>query len=256
VRSDSGYCCPVRRLALIPLLLVGLLLGGSESLARSNAVSQTLHAQVGPSFQISLSFDDGTPVTNLPAGTYTVAVQDLSEQHNFHFFGPGVDQKTEIGTTSEATWTVTLQDQNAYSFQCDAHSSLTGNFTVGNLPAPAAVTTHAADPAGVPAAPSAPQLQLKGGLQGAVGPGTAIALQKSGKKVTRIARGIYEFSIADKSAKDSFVLRQVVGGTATQELTARQFVGKKTVSVELRPGKWKVYSGARETAMYAFFDVS
>src|SRR5437868_3957085 len=116
---------PVRRLALIPLLLAGLLLGGSDGLAHPTAVSQTLHAQVGPSFQISLSFDDGTPVTNLPAGTYTVAVQDLSEQHNFHLFGPGVDQKTEIGTSSEASWTVTFQDQNGYTFQCDAHSSLT-----------------------------------------------------------------------------------------------------------------------------------
>jgi hypothetical protein len=245
----------VRRLALIPLLLVGLLLGGSESLARTHAVSQTLHAQVGPSFQISLSFDDGTPVTNLPAGTYTVAVQDLSEQHNFHLFGPGVDQKTEIGTSSEAGWTVTFQDQNGYSFQCDAHSSLTGTFTVGNMPAPVAVTTHAAEPVTV-SVPEAPQLQLKGGLQASVGPGAAIALQKSGKKVAKLARGIYEFSIADKSAKDGLTIRRVVGGSETQVLTAPRFVGKKTVSVELRPGKWKVYSAARETLVYAFFDVT
>jgi hypothetical protein len=246
----------VRRLALIPLLLGGLLLGGSDTLARTGAVSQTLHAQVGPSFQIALSFDDGSPVTNLPAGTYTVTVQDLSDQHNFHLFGPGVDQKTEIITSGDASWTVTFQDQNGYSFQCDAHSSLTGTFTVGNLPAPAAVTTHAPEPVGVPSAPAAPQLQLKGGLQGVVGPGASIALQKRGKKVGRIARGIYEFSIADRSARDGFTIRQVVGGTATQALTAPRFVGKKTVSVELRPGKWKVYSAARETSVYAFFDVT
>ena len=245
----------MRRLALIPLLLAGLLLGGASAPARTSAVSQTLHAQVGPAFQISLSFDDGTPVTNLPAGTYTVQVQDLSEQHNFHLFGPGVDQKTEISTTSEASWTVTLQDQNGYSFQCDAHSSLTGTFTVGNLPAPVAVTTHAAEPVTV-ATPAAPQLQLRGSLQATIGPGLTIGLLKAGKQATKLPRGIYQFAVADKSAKDGMTLRQVVGGRTTTVLTAKSFVGKKTVSVALEPGKWKVYSGTRETSLYAFFDVT
>jgi hypothetical protein len=246
----------VRRVALIPLLLGGFLLGGSEPLAHTTAVSQTLHGQVGPSFQISLSFDDGSPATNLPAGTYTVEVKDLSEQHNFHLFGPGVDQKTEISTSSEASWTVTFQDQNGYSFQCDAHSSLTGNFTVGSLPAPAAVTTHAADPTPVATAPSPPQLPLRGGLQGVVGPGVTVDLLKGGKRVARIPRGIYEFAISDKSKKDGFTIRQVVGGRFTSELTPARFVGRKTVSIELRPGKWKVYSTVRETAAYVFFDVT
>jgi plastocyanin len=238
------------------LLLAGLLLGGAQTSARTTAVSQTLHAQVGPSFQISLSFDDGSAVTNLPAGTYTVQVQDLSDQHNFHLFGPGVEQKTEIVTSSEATWTVTFQDQNGYSFQCDAHSSLTGNFTVGNLPAPQPVSTHAADATPLPAVPAAPQLPLKGGLQGTLGPGPKIGLLKGGKRVAKLARGIYQFSVADKSAKDGFTIRQVVGGTYSSELTAGRFVGKKTVSVELRPGKWKVYSTARESSVSAFFDVT
>jgi hypothetical protein len=246
----------VRRLALIPLIVAGLLLGGADTRARTTAVSQTLHAQVGPSFQISLSFDDGSPVTNLPAGTYDVVVQDLSNEHNFHLYGPGVDQKTEIATSGDATWRVDFRDQNGYSFQCDAHSSLTGTFTVGNLAAPAAVTTHAAEPAPAPAAPAAAQLPLRGGLQGTVGPGLSIGLAKGGKKVGKLARGIYQFSIADKSAKDGFTIRQVVGGSSRQELTAARFVGRKTVPVELQPGKWKVYSGARETSVYAFFDVT
>jgi hypothetical protein len=245
----------VRRLVLIPLLLAGLLLGGSSS-ARTTALSQTLHAQVGPDFQISLSFDDGTPVTNLPAGTYDVQVKDLSEQHNFHLYGPGVDQKTEITTASEASWTVTFQDQNGYTFQCDAHSSLTGNFTVGNLPAPAPVSTHGPDPAPPTTAPAPPPLALKGPLQAALGPRLAISLLRGGKKVVRLPRGIYELSVADKSAKDGLTLRQVVGGTRTQALTAPGFVGRKTVAIELGPGKWKVYSGTRESTIFAFFDVT
>jgi hypothetical protein len=238
------------------MLLACLLLGGGFAFApaRTHAVSQTLHAQVGPDFQISLSFDDGTPVTNLPAGTYTVQVKDLSDQHNFHLYGPGVDEKTQIETTSEATWTVTFQDQNGYSFQCDAHSSLTGTFTVGNLPAPAPVTTHEPEP--LPAPPPPPPLPLRGTLQTTLGPKPAIALMKGKKHVRKLPRGIYTFAIADRSKADGVTLRRVVGGSFSQVLTAPRFVGKKTVSIELQPGKWKVYSGTRETRIYAFFDVT
>lgn len=250
----------MRRLLPIVLLTAVFLLGcgfafRSDAPASTNAVSGTLHAYVGPDFQIGLTFDDGTPVTNLPAGQYTIQVQDLSDQHNFHLFGPGVDQKTEIPTTSEATWTVTFQDQNGYSFQCDAHSSLTGTFTVGDLPAPAPVTTHAADPIPVPTVPAAPQLAMKGRLQATLTP-KAIVLTKSGKKIKKLPRGIYELAIVDRTKSDSFDLRQVVGGSAAQQLTTKRFVGRKTVTVELQPGKWKVYSAAREQALYAFFDVT
>ena len=243
----------MRRLLLIPLLLVGALLGGAESRARTTAVSATLHAQVGPDFQIGLSFDDGTPVTNLPAGTYTVQVKDLSDQHNFHLYGPGVDQKTEIATSSEQTWTVTFQDQNGYSFQCDAHSNLTGTFTVGALAAPPPVTTHTPDPVPAPTT-TAPSLPLRGTLSAQLST-KAVVLAKGGKKATKLARGIYTFAVKDTSKRDGLTLRQVVGGSTTSVLTAPRFVGSKTVSVELQPGKWKVYSTTRETSVYAFFDV-
>lgn len=248
---------PVRKALFTVLLLAAFALGGAFGF-RSDApaaVSTTLHAQVGPDFQIGLSFDDGTPVTNLPAGTYTIQVKDLSDQHNFHLYGPGVDQKTEISTTSEATWTVTFQDKNGYSFQCDAHSSLTGTFTVGDLAAPPPVTTHTPEPA-TTTAPAAPQLPLRGALQASVGPTSTIALAQGRKKVAKLPRGIYEFVIADKSKKDNFTLRQVVGGSSTQVLTPTAFVGTKRVQIALQPGKWKIYSSVREQSVYAFFDVT
>jgi hypothetical protein len=250
----------VRKLLSILLLVATFLLGcgfafRSDGTASTKAVSGTLHAHVGPAFEIALTFDDGTPVTNLPAGQYTVQVQDLSDQHNFHLFGPGVDQKTEIATASEATWTVDFQDQNGYSFQCDAHSSLTGNFTVGNLPAPAPVTTHAPDPIPASTVPPAPQLALKGRLQATLAAKT-IVIAKGGKKIRKLPRGIYELVIADTTKTDSFDLRQVVGGSFAEQLTPKRFVGRKIVTVELQPGKWKVYSAAREQLLYSFFDVT
>ncbi len=39
----------------------------------------------------------GRRVTTLPAGTYTIDVNDQSSMHNFHLTGPGVDEATDVG---------------------------------------------------------------------------------------------------------------------------------------------------------------
>ena len=97
----------------------------------ARATDGALSATVGPGFSISLT-QGGSAVTTLAPGTYTVNVSDLSTLHNFHLSGPGVNQATEIDTTSSPTWTVTFS-AGSYHFQCDAHPTmLHGDFTVGS----------------------------------------------------------------------------------------------------------------------------
>jgi plastocyanin len=98
------------------------------------AVSQTqaalpkLTGTVGPSFTIKLT-KNGTKVTKLKAGKYSLTVNDLSSQHNFHLTGPGVNKKTSVGGTGKTTWTVTLQKNRTYRFVCDPHAStMKGSF--------------------------------------------------------------------------------------------------------------------------------
>jgi hypothetical protein len=89
----------------------------------------TLVANVGPGFEISLTLD-GAAVTELPAGSYTIEVEDQADTHNFHLAGPGVDEATDVGETGQATWTVDLAAGD-YTFVCDPHaSSMQGAFTV------------------------------------------------------------------------------------------------------------------------------
>lgn len=91
----------------------------------------TLSAAVGPGFSISLT-QGGSAVATLAPGTYTVNVSDMSTLHNFHLSGPGVNQATDVDTTSSPTWTVTFS-AGSYHFQCDAHPTmLHGDFTVGS----------------------------------------------------------------------------------------------------------------------------
>jgi plastocyanin len=120
------------------ILLLGVAgLFAAVSVAHSASSDGTLQANVGPGFSISLS-QNGTRVTRLDPGTYTIAVNDQSSEHDFHLTGPGVDETTDIGGTGQTTWTVTFQN-GTYTYVCDAHATtMRGRFTVGAAaPAPA-----------------------------------------------------------------------------------------------------------------------
>ena len=130
---------------LLVLSCAGLV--AAVAVARSASTDGTLQATVGPGFSISLT-QNGTRVTHLDPGTYTIAVDDKADVHNFHLFGPGVDQSTAVDAITTATWTVTFQD-GTYTYDCDAHpASMIGKFTVGTVsttttPPPAALTVKA-----------------------------------------------------------------------------------------------------------------
>ena len=117
---------------LVALFALGLAAAAFAARGGSaRATDGTLTATVGPGFSISLT-QGGSAVTTLAPGTYTVNVSDQSTLHNFHLSGPGVNQATDVATTSSTTWSVTLS-AGSYHFQCDAHPTmLHGDFTVGS----------------------------------------------------------------------------------------------------------------------------
>src|SRR5512132_234635 len=93
--------------------------------------SSTLKGETGPGFTIEVS-QNGQDAETVKAGTYTLEVEDKSEQHNFHLIGPGVDQKvTDVPFVGDKSVTVTLQ-KGTYTYQCDPHASsgMKGTFTV------------------------------------------------------------------------------------------------------------------------------
>jgi plastocyanin len=126
---------------LLALSCAGLV--AAVSVARPASTDGTLQANVGPGYSISLT-QNGTKVTHLDPGTYTINVDDQADIHNFHLTGPGVDQSTTVDGTGTTTWTVTFSD-GTYNYICDAHpTTMKGAFTVGSVqtttttPAPAA----------------------------------------------------------------------------------------------------------------------
>ena len=113
---------------ILVLSIAGL--GAAVSVARPAATDGTLQATVGPGYSINLT-QNGTKVTHLDPGTYTINVNDQADIHNFDLFGPGVKESTGIDTIGTTTWTVTFSD-GTYNYNCDAHpGSMNGKFTVG-----------------------------------------------------------------------------------------------------------------------------
>ena len=112
------------RLAFVALLGAALVIVASAS-----AAVPTLKGTDGPGFTISLK-KGTTKVTKLKAGKYKIVINDLSNIHNFHLTGPGVNKKTGVGPKGTFTWTVTLK-KGTYKYICDPHAAIMkGSFKV------------------------------------------------------------------------------------------------------------------------------
>lgn len=80
-------------------------------------------------FEIALTDEDGEPLTTIPAGEYTIRVDDLSSIHNFRISGEGVDEATTVPERGEQEFTVTFAP-GTYTYVCDPHPSMTGSVDV------------------------------------------------------------------------------------------------------------------------------
>ena len=80
-------------------------------------------------------------------------------------------------------------------------------------------------------------------LAGTVGGGSdgnafKIALTKGGKKVTQLKAGKYTFAVTDKASIHNF---HVQGPGVNKDLTGVSFVGKKTITLKLKKGKYTYF---------------
>jgi hypothetical protein len=198
--------------------------------ARPAATATALNASVGPGFTISLKDSSGAGISHLDPGDYTITVQNLNTtaEHNFHLFGPGVDQASPFQQGSW-TWNVTFTD-GTYKFQCDAHPTIMkGSFTVGNVPPP----------------PPPPATKK---LSGKVGPGSSISLKRGSAMVKALKAGSYKVTVRDVSTKDNFHL----SGPGVARKTAVKGKGTVTWKLRLRAGKYTYRSDAHKKLKRTF----
>jgi plastocyanin len=203
------------------------------------AANPPVKGKVGPGFTISLRDAVGNPVTTLEPGPVKIDVEDLSDEHNFHLTGPGVDVTTEVEEIGAKTFNLSLQD-GTYRFICDPHaSSMRGQFTVGA--GGGGGDTGGGGTGGTTTPP--PSAPVGSTLILTSGPGFTISLKtKAGKKVTRLKPGRYTIVARDRSGiHNAHILgagvnkKTPVPGTTTQ--TWKVVLKKGTLVYQCDPHK-------------------
>jgi hypothetical protein len=215
------------RVLRIRFVAIPIALGFAFLPATSHGQARTLTGTVGPGFTITLSDASGARVQHLDPGQYTITVSDRADVHNFHLFGPGVNELTVVEDMGTMTWNVTFRD-GIYTYQCDPHSNtMNGRFAVGSasLPSPRPTPT--------PAAPTR--------LSGRIGPGAKITLTNAaGKRATRVKAGRFRITVRDVSRTENFHLT----GPGLNRRTGVRFRGTTTWTVSLKAGRY-VYRSDR-----------
>jgi hypothetical protein len=125
-----------RFFAVIPALVLAGALGVTAGDSKVNDGRQ-LYGYFGPGLTIHVldGGPDGSPVTSLQPGNYWLTVDDNSSFHNFHIFGPGLNDVV-TGVTEQTVVTVKIHlEHGTYTFQCDPHKNLgmIGTFDVGGV---------------------------------------------------------------------------------------------------------------------------
>jgi hypothetical protein len=195
--------------------------------ATAPAQAVKLVGTVGPGFSILLEYPDGRTVTQLDPGSYEITVRDLSEEHNFHLTGPGVDQFTGVETTGTVTWNVTFRE-GRYTIVCDPHpSQMVRVFPVGNPP-PVPVPTPTPTPKPVPK------------LLATVGPRNTITLRSGTGAVLHhgVKAGTYSIVVRDRSKVHNFHLV----GRGVNKRSTLAGAGTTTWKLKLAKGTLRFYS--------------
>jgi len=214
----------MRLRGLVALAAVAAFLVPADALAQN----PRLEATVGPGFAIALKLPGGADVRQLDPGTYEIVVRDLSDFHNFHLTGPGVNQSTAVEFEGTVTWTVTLRE-GRYQYECDPHSyDLTGGFTVGNPPP----VTPKPTPGPTPTAKK---------LVATVGPGNAITLRnEAGAPLRGLKAGTYAITVRDRTSRHNFHL---VGAGVNRKTGIAQ-IATATWTLTLKAGTLRFFSDA------------
>ena len=89
-------------------------------------------------------------------------------------------------------------------------------------------------------------------MQGTVGPDFSIHLKQGGKTVKRLRTGTYLLIVADRSPIHNFHLR---GPGVNKLVTGVAFVGRKTIRLRLRPGRYSYVCDPHRTLMHGTFTV-
>ncbi len=251
---------------LLPRLAAAALLAALAApvgRAAPGAVALTLQVTFAANGTITVTLPDGTPVgttsgapTVIPAGYYTLELVGpgaCTALPLFELVGPGVDLYSDMtaGEENYMTQEVYLRPSSTYTWRNEAvpgvvHTFVTTATAQGTVPTPtppgaakSSATVSSSDIVGSAVAP------FRGRLTAVLSASGHVTLTYRGAAVRRLPHGRYTVRVTDRSATSGLALRK---GARTVALAGTRFVGTRSASVVLTPGRWSLATRAGSLA--------
>jgi hypothetical protein len=233
----------------------------------------TLYVLYAMNCTFTIVDDQGKTVSSIAPGTYQVDVRtplafgtvplanmgatDMTACKGFPQFqltGPGVNLFTTMtaGCEADKTFPETFLPSATYIATDQNQPTVArGTFTTLASGSPA-TPANPATPWGGKTVQSDDLVgsgAVKGTVTGTLGSNGALTLELSGKAVSKLATGRYTFTITDKDTKAGFT---IIGpkSTVATNVTGAKYVGKRSKTLRLTPGRWTYYSSGLRQVHY------
>lgn len=266
----------VRSPAMLAVLLAvaAVLAPAASSQTRdaAPATTPTLYVNYTMNCTFSIVTDSGTPVSQIPPGTYQVQVTTPIMFKLVVPGGPGVDNMAPGDMTGCRGWvqfsltgpnvnlSTTLDTGCASNLLLPETTFKPGStYTAVDLNQPSSTReTFTTASSGAPPAPSSSPYDATSGkgdvqqtllasgsvlasLNGSVSSKGLVKLLNRGRAIKSLPAGKYRFTILDKDSKGGF---SILGPKSTKvsALTSARYVGRKAVTLNLTAGRWVFYS--------------
>lgn len=207
---------------------------------------------------------DGTTIRTSTApgavilpGPYQVIFNDdvpdsRDVQHLLRLQGPGVNLQTDMAAGDNKTelYDVVLAPSATYTFADDRQPSLAHVVfsTASSGSAASSGSSSGGTSTGSTGTSSNSSIvgsdvkadPFRGSLAGSVSATGKLTFTAGGARVLKILSGRYKITVDDRTPKGAFIMQQLHKPAIT--LTGLSFVGKRTVTVDLKAGQWLFYS--------------
>jgi hypothetical protein len=249
------------RVRLVTLVSALIALAAATGAQGSRTAEPSLTLNINLSGSLEAVLGNGTrirtataPGTVIPPGPYLLIVKsdvpdDKDIFHVFHISGPGLDQSSDLlpCENPRELLIVTLRPNSTYVYEDSRHPELSRVVFSTSSGGSSAETSssaggHTAKYSGsVSNSSGFGTNAVRGTLVGTVAPTGKLTLRKNGKAVSLLKSGRYRIAVDDRTSKHGLTVERPNRDLVT--VTGPSFVGKRTVTLNLRPGQWLFLSG-------------
>ncbi|HEX4519589.1 MAG TPA: hypothetical protein VH063_08435 [Gaiellaceae bacterium] len=256
----------MRLIALLAASLVVALGAGSAQSAPSSSIAPTIYFSYTMDCTFSIVDDSGKAITSIAPGNYQIDVttpiafgtipknySDMTAcrgMPQFQLTGPGVNFVTTLTAGCEADYvtTETFLPSSTYTAVDNNQPTVAhGSFTTMATGTPTKVNAGYGGTAGGKGTTSTDIVgsglpTIDGTLVGKLSTEGIPTLTRNGKVVTKVAAGRYRFTVTDRDKARGFGL---LGPKThkTLNLTGVKYVGKRSTTLKLTPGRWTFLAG-------------